>query len=126
MLSGYEMNAGNRKKKPSPAAAMAAESGGHQDDGSLQVDLAVNDRAETFIFHYKPFDKTLSWLEFDMDSGRVNFVMDDGEHRDFGIPVRPELGKYLQNAHQVLLVLMDMKTGQPVGGNYYPLLIHRA
>jgi hypothetical protein len=94
-------------------------------DGDMKVELVVNERAEAIIFHDKPFKKTLSWLEFDLDSNKLDFIMNDGDLRNFGIPVHPDLSKYMQNAFQVLMVLMDDKTGEPEEGNYFPLIIHR-
>ena len=96
------------------------------DDKTMTVELAINDRAEAIVFFSKPFPHDLSWLEFDLNNSRLDFIMDNGEIRTFGIPVQPELAKYMQNAFQVLMVLMDEKTGEPVGGNYFPLIIHRA
>ena len=52
--------------------------------------------------------------------------MNDGDIRNFGIPVHPELTKYMDNAFQVLMVLTDDETGEPQEGDYYPLIIHRA
>lgn len=95
-------------------------------DEKVKVELVVNDRAEAMIFHNKPFSKALSWLEFDLDHKKLDFVMDDGDVRNFGIPVHPDLTKYMDNAFQVLMVLMDDKTGEPVEGDYYPLIVHRA
>lgn len=94
-------------------------------DKDLKVELVVNERAEAVVFHNKPFRKALSWLEFDLDKSRLDFIMNDGEIRNFGIPVHPDLAKYMQNAFQVLMVLMDEETGEPKEGNYFPLVIHR-
>jgi hypothetical protein len=89
------------------------------------VELAINDRAEAIVFHNKPFVKDLSWVEFDLDTGQLTFVMDSGDIRDFMIPVKPELFRHMQNAFQVLFVLMDEQTGEPVEGGYIPLILHR-
>ena len=94
-------------------------------DSNMKVELVVNDRAEAIVFHNKPFTKNLSWLEFDLDTNKLQFIMNDGDVRDFGIPVAPELAKHMQNAFQVLMVLMDDKTKKPQEGNYIPLIIHR-
>lgn len=99
---------------------------GTSPDQDLRFELVVNDRAEAFIYHNKSFEKELSWLEYDLDTQKLDFVMEDGDVRDFGIPVDPKLEKYLQNAYQVLMVQMDEKTREPVEGDYYPLIIHRA
>jgi hypothetical protein len=94
-------------------------------DTKMKVRLVVNERAEAFIFHDKPFGKKLSWLEYDLDTHRLDFIMNDGDVRNFGIPVDPKLEKHLQNSFQVLMVLMDEEKKQPVEGDYYPLVIHR-
>ena len=94
-------------------------------DEKVRVELVVNDRAEAMIFHNKPFSKAMSWFEYDLDSKKLDFVMDDGDTRNFGIPVNPELTKYMDNAFQVLMVLTDEKTGEPTEGQYYPLIVHR-
>ena len=95
-------------------------------DTDISIELVVNERAEAFVFHNRKCRKKLSWLEYDLDSNRLDFIMNDGDIRNFGIPVDPKMNKYLQNAFQVLLVEMDEKTGEPVEGDYYPLIIHRA
>jgi len=91
----------------------------------VKLELVVNEKAEAFVFHNKAFRKRLSWLEYDLDGSRLDFIMNDGDIRNFGIAVDPRLSKHLQNAFQVLLVQMDEKTGQPVEGEYFPLIIHR-
>ena len=95
-------------------------------DEDVEVELVVNERAEAMIMHSKPFSKKLSWLEDDLDTNKLDLIMNDGDIRDFGIPVHPNLAKYLQNAFQVLMVLMDEKTGEPEEGDYFPLIIHRS
>lgn len=95
-------------------------------DSDMKVELAINERAEAIVFHNKPFAKTLSWLEFDLDDKRLDFIMDDGDVRNFGIPVHPDLSKHMQNAFQILMVQMDDQKGEPIEGDYFPLIIHRA
>lgn len=95
-------------------------------DEKIRVELVVNDRAEAMIFHNKPFSQALSWFEYDMDQKKLDFVMEDGDIKDFGIPVNPELEKFMDNAFNILMVLTDDKTGEPKEGDYYPLIIHRA
>jgi hypothetical protein len=96
------------------------------DDPGFKLNLAVNEQARVVIFHNKPFRTRMSWLEFDLNKNRLDFVMNDGSIRNFGIPVAPDLAKYMQNAFQVLVVLIDEKTGEPEGGSYFPVIIHRA
>ncbi len=95
------------------------------DDPEFKLNLAVNEHARVVIFHNKPFRMPMSWLEFDLNRNRLDFVMNDGSVRNFGIPVAPDLAKYIQNAFQVLMVLIDEKTGETESGQYFPVIIHR-
>lgn len=92
----------------------------------MKVELVINDRAEAFLFHNKPFTRQISWVEYDLDSNKLDFVMNDGDQRNFGLLVKKDMGKYLQNAYQILVVLTDEKSGEPVEGEYFPIIIHRA
>ena len=96
------------------------------EDPSFKVDLVISDTAEVHVFHNKPFKKKLSWLEFDLGSKNLDFIMNDGDIRNFGARVPDHLAKHMQNAYQVMMVQMNEETGQPVSGDYYPLIIHRA
>ena len=107
--------------KATPGVAVKTE----VDDPDFKVDLVINDTAEVYVFHNKPFEKTLSWLEFDLDTYRLDFIMNDGDLRHFGAKVPEHLAKHMHNAYQVMMVLMDEKTGQPKSGGYFPLIIHR-
>jgi hypothetical protein len=95
-------------------------------DPDFKVDLVVNERAEVYFFHNKPFKQTLSWLEFDLGTNNLDVILADGDVRNFGAKVPDRLAKHMQNAYQVMMVQMDEKSGEPMGGSYYPLIIHRA
>lgn len=92
----------------------------------FKVDLVINDVAEVYVFHGKPFKSKLSWLEFDLNSHDLDFIMSEGDIRSFGVKVPGHLAKHMQNAFQVMMVQMDEDTGKPMAGDYYPLIIHRA
>ncbi len=92
----------------------------------FKVELVVNDTAEVSLFHSKPFNKPLSWVEFDLGTNNLDFILDDGDVRNFGLKVPEKLAKHMQNAFQVMMVQMDADTGKPVSGQYFPLIIHRA
>jgi hypothetical protein len=51
-------------------------------------------------------------------------VRKGGGARDFGINVDLSLARHLENADRVLTVQMDEKTGKPVSGQYYPVLVY--
>ena len=92
----------------------------------MKVELVITDKAEAYIFHNKPFTTQISWVEYDLDTSKLDFVMNDGDQRNFGLLVKKDMSKYLQNAYQILVVLTDEQSGEPVEGEYFPIIIHRA
>ncbi|MBI1301374.1 MAG: hypothetical protein GC137_06915 [Alphaproteobacteria bacterium] len=97
---------------------------GATEENKLQIEVAVKEDGRCAIFHNKPFRNELSWLEFDLDTCRLNFVLDDGEIRDLGMQLTKDMSKNMQNTHQMLMVLMDDQTGDAKEGIYVPLIIH--
>jgi hypothetical protein len=94
-------------------------------DESYIFELTVNESNKVLVFYNKPLKKPLSWLEFDLGTNRLDFVTDDGDAKQFGMPVRSDLAKNMQNAHQVLMVMVDEVTGEALDGEYFPLILHR-
>ncbi len=94
-------------------------------DPGFKIDLVVNEGAKVAVFHNKPFKKPLSWLEFNLGTKQLDFVMDDGDIRNFGTKIPEDFATDMQNAHVVLMVLMDEETKEPDSGQYFPLIIHR-
>lgn len=97
---------------------------GATEENKLQIEVAVKEDGRCAIFHNKPFRNELSWLEFDLDTNRLNFVLDDGEIRDLGMQLTKDMSKNMQNTHQMLMVLMCDQTGDAKEGIYVPLIIH--
>lgn len=97
---------------------------GVDEKSKLQVEVAVKEDGRCAVFHNKPFRNELSWLEYDLDTYRLDFVLDGGEIRNAGMPLNKEMSKNMQNTHQVLMVLMDDETGGAKEGFYVPLIIH--
>ena len=91
----------------------------------LDIEVAVKDDGRVVVFHNKPFKFDMSWFEFDLETNKLDFILDDGETRDFGLPLAKDVAKYMQNSHQILMVLMDDETGEATKGKYVPLIIHR-
>ncbi|MGH1403593.1 MAG: hypothetical protein ACRBDL_05070 [Alphaproteobacteria bacterium] len=98
---------------------------GVTDESKLQIEVAVKDDGRCAVFYNKPFKNELSWLEFDLETCRLDFVLDDGEIRNIGMPLTNNMAKNMQNTHQMLMVLMDDETGNAKEGVYIPLIIHR-
>lgn len=92
--------------------------------GPLLVEVGVKKDGKVAIFHNKSFKHDLSWVEYDIGRNKVDFIMDDGEVRNVGVPVNKDVAKYMHNTHQVLMVLLDDETGEAKEGYYIPLIIH--
>jgi len=93
-------------------------------DENMAVYFIVGDGPEAFVFHDQPFSKTLSWIEYDLASSRLDFILEDGEIRNFGIPIDRKYSPYMQNLHTISVVLQE--NGECVDGYDFPLIVHRA
>lgn len=91
----------------------------------LAEDTPENMGHLVWIFHDKPFTKTLSWVEYDVQSSRIDFILEDGDIRNFGIQVAHSFRPYLENS-PVLPVMLKDENDEPVDGDTYPLIIHGA
>lgn len=97
---------------------------GATDDNPLYIEVAVGADGRVVVFHDKPFREALSWYEYNTNTNHLDFVLEDGEMRRIGIPLKPEIGKHMHNTHQVLTVWMNDETGDAVSGQYVPLILH--
>lgn len=99
---------------------------GYDPARGLDLDVAIKEDGRVVVYHSLPFTKDVSWFEFDLSTNKLDFIMDDGDIRDVGLPLSHSVAKHMQNSHQILMVLMDAESGQPVKGFYIPLVIHRS
>lgn len=99
---------------------------GIDETNRLDIEVAIKESGNVIVFHSHPFKKEVSWFEFDLKTNKLDFVLDSGDVRDIGLPLRQEVAKHMQNSHQILMVLMDPKTGEAQKGNYIPLIIHQS
>lgn len=98
---------------------------GIDEENTLQIDIAVRDDGKCAVFYNKPFKSEISWLEFNLETCMLYFVLDNGDMRDAGLPVTKSMSKNMQNTHQMLMVLLDDKSGEEKEAEYLPLIIHR-
>ena len=96
------------------------------ENNPLDIEVAVNEESKVVMFHNRTFKADISWFEYDLESGKLNFVLDGGQIRDAGLFLTKEMSKYMQNSYQILMVLLDDKTGEATQGNYVPLIVHRS
>lgn len=96
----------------------------HHPDFDMELYYAMDTNCTVYVYHNRPFQKELSWLEYNLDTDSLDFIMDDGDIRNFGIAVDKSYGAYLQNNHCVAVILQNAE-GQPVSGESVPLIVHR-
>ena len=99
---------------------------GITEDNRLDIEVAIKQDGKVVVFHSHPFKNDVSWFEFDLDTNKLDFVLDDGDIRDIGLPLLDNVAKHMQNSHQILMVLLDQETGEAEEGNYVPLIIHKS
>jgi hypothetical protein len=91
-------------------------------DMKMEVYGATHDDGDIFILHDRPFHQELSWVEYDKTDSRIDFIMDDGNIRNFGINVPSEFGEKLKKLDTVSVILTRDQIA--VSGEDYPLIMH--
>ncbi|MCC7305480.1 MAG: hypothetical protein IT558_04380 [Alphaproteobacteria bacterium] len=99
---------------------------GDDPNDRLDIQVAVKHDGGVVMFHTHKFKKPVSWFEFDLATNRLDFILDNGDVRDVGMPLPQRISKYMQNTYQILMVWMDPKTGDAKEGDYVPVVIHRS
>lgn len=97
---------------------------GVDENNHLEIEVAIKEDGRVAVFHNRPFKEDIAWFEFDLGTNKLDFVLNDGDIRDVGVPLHDSVAKHMQNSHQILMVLMDNDTGEAKEGNYIPLIIH--
>ena len=98
---------------------------GADDKTPLDIEIAVQNDGKIAVFHNRRFKTPISWFEFDLDNSNLEFVMKNGEARNAGLPIPPQISKNMQNSHQILTILMDDESGEAEEAHFIPLIIHR-
>ena len=99
---------------------------GVDENNHLEIEVAIKDDGRVVVFHNREFKNPIAWFEFDLSTNKLDFVLEDGDVRDVGVPLHDVVAKHMQNSHQILTVLLDDESGEGKEGNYVPLIIHRS
>ena len=89
----------------------------------INVEILIDEYARVLILHEKPFQPELSWVEYDLDNSSLDFIMENGDMRNWGVKVKPALSAYIQNAYSAILAKVE--NGVIVEADNYPLIVHR-
>ena len=79
-------------------------------DMDIELDICVDrtDEAICVLFD-KPFQKELSWIEYDATNASIDFIMDDGDTRNFGMPVPQNVQPYMAGKSCVSFIRREGK-----------------
>ncbi|MCK5285380.1 MAG: hypothetical protein KAJ86_07330 [Alphaproteobacteria bacterium] len=120
-----EMPPENENTNHAPVGNLTDFVEGIDETNRLDIEVAIKEDGHVIVFHSHRFKSDISWFEFDLGENKLDFVLEDGDLRDIGLPLTNDVAKHMQNSHQILTILMDPKTGEATEGRYVPLIIHR-
>lgn len=92
-------------------------------DSDLAITVFVASQGELCFFHDKPFSKPISWLEYNPDTNIIEFMTEDGEVRNFGIPLPEKYKPAVANAKTAYVIHKNPETKKVVSGKDVPLVI---
>jgi len=92
-------------------------------DYDMEVALIHDHNDLLYIIHDKPFSNILSWVEYDTQTGMLNFIMDDGNLQDFGIPISDQYKNNLSVMPEIAIAYLHR--GEFQSGFEYPLIVHK-
>jgi hypothetical protein len=106
----------------SPDLINQASFPGNTTHAKTKMELAVNDRGEVIVFYNDPV--FIAWTElFLLKEEYLVFAHPQYGFLNFGIPITPELLKYIESGGKFLCVLMNDSTFEPECGGYFSVLI---
>jgi len=88
---------------------------------TMNADIVVNQNADVWLVHDRPFLVGLIWAEYDVDSASLYLVGKDGMMIDYGMKIFPETRKLMRKARQ--LITMRMTDGRLDDSYTLPLLV---
>lgn len=87
------------------------------------LDLAIGQAGTFFVFGDKFFNKPVSWLEYDVAKRSLDFIMEDGEVRNYGQEIDPDMAVHLERQTHAVLIRGTKDDIREHGG--YTLIVHR-
>ncbi len=88
----------------------------------IEAFLVIHGPENAYLFHENPFESPLQWLEYDTQTGQLDFILDAGHIENFGIPIEDHIGTYLKNITDIVVALKDGAIVKEE--TIYPLVVH--
>lgn len=93
------------------------------EDNVVNVDLVIDEAGDAFVICDRAFNKSIGWFEYDHQKASLDFVMDDGETRNYGIPVARDIQPYFLQHTQLTYVLKSTDGGEDYAS--HALIVHK-
>ena len=74
---------------------------------AMKLDLAVSDEDKIYIFHDKPFQERVNWVEYDMDTKQIFCITEKGRIQGLGLNVKKNMQEQIIKATCIFVVYVD-------------------
>ena len=68
------------------------------------IDVTVNEDGEVFVFYDRPFPEEISWVEYDEEFGRLDFMSKEGRIRFFGVSIPKDIKDVIMQAKEAYFI----------------------
>lgn len=75
--------------------------------GEMKLDLAVNDDGEIYLFHEKPFNEAVNWVEYSEVEQKIYLVTQEGRIQGLGMKVPKLIGGKIDQSIRIFLVHVE-------------------
>lgn len=69
----------------------------------MVLEIGVGSTGEVYIFHSKPFQERINWVEYDAKSANIYFISEHGRVQNMGIKIFPKLEERMKNTKRVFM-----------------------
>lgn len=94
-------------------------------DMRFDMEVSIKQSGRVIVFHSHAFTESVAFIEYDLSTCKMAFMMEDGARLDVGIALNESVAAHMHNAHQILMVLLDPETGEAKRGAYVPVILLR-
>lgn len=87
----------------------------------MRACLTINPQSQVWLIYDQWLAEAVMWAEYDVDTASLQLVMRHGKTQDFGYTIHPPMRKFLRQAKQ--LYLMMVQNQEVVDAGIVPLMI---
>jgi hypothetical protein len=73
----------------------------------IEAFLVMHDANNAYIFHEKSFESPLQWIEYDSQTGQLEFILEDGQSINFGKSLSKETRQHFENITSISVANHD-------------------